>query len=193
MEESLNAIEDYVSIQKVAKTLWLEVEVYHKWLGNRLQKFVPQVNTAGRILKWFRDIATNMVTEVESTYIGGRNDDSLHRSISANSMYRITETIMFSYQANIEEVSQEELFEKLSSMISDILVACLNNLPQVIAIKCHTSAIEKREASVHAAAQLLGETTQILNNLEDHELPRLNPNELAFINKWCAYLKHPFP
>lgn len=189
VEERLNATEDYVSIQKAAKTLWLEVEIYHKWLGNKLQRPAPQVNTAGEILKWFRDTAKNMVTEVEQRDIVGGNDDS----ISANSMYHITETILLSYHTTIEEVSQEELFEKLSTMISDILAACLTNLPQVIAIKCHTSAIEKREASVHAAAQLLGETMQIINSLEDRELPRLNPDELAFIDKWRAYLKHPFP
>ncbi|KAJ9554756.1 hypothetical protein OSB04_009370 [Centaurea solstitialis] len=180
-------------LRSAAKTLWLEVEVYHKWLGNKLQKHVPGVNTTRRILQWFRDTAKNTVTEVENMDIGGRNDDSLHRSISANSMYRITETILLSYQENIVDVSQEQLFKKLSSMISDILAACLTNLPQVIAIKCHASAIEKREASVHAAAQLLGETAQIINSLEDRELPRLNPNELAFIDKWRAYLKYPFP
>lgn len=35
VEESLNATNDHVSIQKAAKTLWVEVEVYHKWLGNK--------------------------------------------------------------------------------------------------------------------------------------------------------------
>ncbi|GKD31290.1 hypothetical protein Tco_1242068 [Tanacetum coccineum] len=51
-------------------------------------------------------------------------------------------------------------FDELSSMISDILAACLTNVPQVIALKCQTSAIEKREESVHAAATLLGKTTE---------------------------------
>ncbi|KAJ9554755.1 hypothetical protein OSB04_009369 [Centaurea solstitialis] len=193
VEESLNATEDYVCIQKAAETLWLEVEVYHKWLGNTLQKSVSQLNPAWQILQWFKDTAKNMVTEVEKTDIGGGyDDDSIYQSISANSMYRITET-MLSYHTNIEEVSQEELFEQLSSMISDILAACLTNLPQVIAIKCHTSAIENREASVHAAAQLLGETMQIINSLEDRELPSLNPDEMAFIDKWHTYFQHPLP
>ncbi|XP_024985361.1 uncharacterized protein LOC112520970 [Cynara cardunculus var. scolymus] len=187
VEENLNATEDYESIQKAAKTLWLEVEVYHRWFGNRLQKPVPQVNTAEKILQWFRDTAKNLVTEMEQKDIGGRNDDSMCRCISANSMYRITETILLSYHANTDEVSQEELFEKLSSMIADILAACLTNLPRLIAIKCHTSAIEKREASVHAAAQLLGETMQIINSLEDRELPSLNPDELGFLDKWNLF------
>lgn len=32
-----------------------------------------------------------------------------------------------------------------------------------------------------------------LLTLDDRELPSLNPAELAFIDKWSAYLKHPFP
>ncbi|GKC45236.1 hypothetical protein Tco_1062958 [Tanacetum coccineum] len=37
VEESLNATDDYVSIQKAAKVLWLEVEVSNKWVGNNLK------------------------------------------------------------------------------------------------------------------------------------------------------------
>ncbi|GKB99738.1 hypothetical protein Tco_0985875, partial [Tanacetum coccineum] len=40
------------------------------------------------------------------------------------------------------------------------------------------SVIEKRESSVNATVQLLGETTQIINNLQDRELPDLDPAEL---------------
>ncbi|KAL7597449.1 hypothetical protein Lser_V15G28901 [Lactuca serriola] len=193
VEECLNATDNHVRIQKAAKTLWVEVEVYHKWLGHKLPKTKPRVNIPGHILQWLRNTAKNMVIKVESMDIQGRKDNSKYSSICANSMYRITETILLSYHENIEEVSQEELFAELSSMIADILAACLTNLPQVIIRKCHTSAIEKREASVQAAAQLLGETTQIINSLQDRELPSLNPKDLAFIDKWHSYLKHPFP
>ncbi|KAI3514493.1 hypothetical protein L1887_12935 [Cichorium endivia] len=191
VEESLNATDDHVRIQKVAKTLWLEVEVHHEWLGNKLPK---HVNTCGQILQWLRDTAKHILTEVESMDIRDSiNDNSKYKSISANSMYRITETLLLSYHGNIDQVSQEELVVQLSSMIADIMAACLTNLPRVIAMKCYAREIEKREASVQAAAQLLGETTQIINTLQDRELPSLNPDELAFIDKWHAYLKDPFP
>ncbi|KAI3508036.1 hypothetical protein L1887_23035 [Cichorium endivia] len=194
VEESLNATDDNLSIQKAAKTLWLEVEVYRKWLGYKLPKPDPQANTAGQILQWFSNTAKNIVTDLEIVDIGNRNDNSICMSISANSMYRITETILLSNNADIiDPVSQEELFAKLSSIIADILVACLTNLPQVIAMKCHVSFIEKREASVHTAAQLLGETMKIINSLKDRQLPSLNPDELAYIEKWRAYLTHPLP
>ncbi|KAI3790536.1 hypothetical protein L2E82_03646 [Cichorium intybus] len=171
VEESLHTTDDHVSIQKAAKSLWVEVEVYHNWLGNKLRKHAPQVNTAGQILQWLSDTAKSMVTEVEITNMGGQNDNSKHRIICSNSMYRLTETILLYYHADIDQVSQEGLFAKLSSLIAEILAACLTNLPQVIAMKCHSSEIEKREASVYEGAQLLGETTQIINTLQDRELP----------------------
>ncbi|PWA56217.1 hypothetical protein CTI12_AA420450 [Artemisia annua] len=193
VEETLNATDDSARIQKAARTLWLEVEVNHKWFSNKLRKLAPQVNTAERILEWFRDTAKNMVMEVEGMDVEGSNEHPFFSSICANTMYRITQTILLSYQDNTDEVSEEELFVQLSSIISGILAACLSNLPQVIAIKCHQSAIEKREESIHAAANLLGETMQIINTLQDRELPSLNPDELAYIDKWHAYFKHPSP
>ncbi|KAL7604202.1 hypothetical protein Lser_V15G18645 [Lactuca serriola] len=193
VEETLNITDDDVCIQKAAKTLWVEVEVYHKWLGNKLPKLTPKANTAKQILQWLRDTGKNIVSEVERTDMGVIDGSSKCKSISANSMYQTSETILRVYQENIGQVSQEELFAELLSMIADILSACLTNLPKVIAMKCHTSAAEKREESVHAAAQLLGETMQIINILQDREHQSMNSDDMVFIDKWCAYLKHPFP
>nr|GEV51851.1 hypothetical protein [Tanacetum cinerariifolium] len=164
-----------------------EFEVYQKWLGNKLQKPSP-LNTTGMILQWFKNTAKNMVNEVDNMDIRSVNDNAIYRSISANSMYRITESILLSYHTDIDDVSQEELFLELSSMISDILAACLTNIPQVIVMKCHTKVIEKREASVNAAAQLLGQATQIMNTLQDRELPTLHADEFPFIDKWISSL-----
>ncbi|GJX11774.1 hypothetical protein Tco_0201633, partial [Tanacetum coccineum] len=164
VEESLNATDDYV--------------------GNNLKSHVPEVNTAGLILQWFKNTAKNMVTEVQS-------DNSIYRSICANSMYRITESIITSYGTNIDKLNKEDLFKELSSMIADILAACLTNLPQIIVTICHESMLEKRESSVNAAAQLLGETTQIINILQDRELPNLVPADLPFIDKWRAHFNNP--
>ncbi|CAI9289904.1 unnamed protein product [Lactuca saligna] len=199
VEKTLNATDNHVSIQEAAKTLWREVEVYNNWLGNKLPKYNPEVNTPRQILQWLRDTAKSMVIKVESTDIRSQNDNSKYSSICANSMYRITETILISCHVNIyHEASQEELFEVLSSMIADILAACLTNLPQVILMKCHTSAIEKREVNVHVAAQLLGQTTRIISSLQDREHPPLNPDDFPFIdrelaNGQCIHQHHPPP
>ncbi|CAI9273890.1 unnamed protein product [Lactuca saligna] len=183
VEESLNAIDDHKCIQKVAKTLWFEVEIRRKWLGNKLPK---PGKTAGQIVQFLKATSENMVTKVGSM----KDDDSIYRSISANSMYRITETLLRSHRETIDHVSEEGLFEILSSIIADILAACLTNLPQLITTKCHAEQIEKREASVHEAAQLLGQTKQIITTLNPKR-PTLKEDELAFIDKWRDHLKHP--
>ncbi|KAM0042914.1 hypothetical protein Hdeb2414_s0010g00335271 [Helianthus debilis subsp. tardiflorus] len=193
VEETLNATDEHKIIQKAARRLWLEVEVYHKWLGSKLQNTSYEVNTPIEIVQRFSDMAKNMVVEVESKNMKCSDDRLLHRSVSASSMYRITQTILVSNQDNIDQVSQEDLVVQLSSMISNLLAACLTNLPQVIALKCHTGVIEKREASVHTAAQLLGESIQIINSLQDRKLPSLDPNELPFIDKWRDCFMHPSP
>ncbi|KAI3775478.1 hypothetical protein L1987_50055 [Smallanthus sonchifolius] len=211
VEENLNATGDYARTQEAAETLWQEVDVYHKWLGYKLQNPAFQENRAGQIVEWFSDTAKNIVymEGISRDDIGGRNeifkdggaskdntrcsnDDSISMSICANSMYRITKTILLTYQTNIDDkVSQKKLFDILSSTISDIMAACLTNLPQVITMKCHTSLIEEREARVEDAAQLLGETTQIIEFLQDRGIPGMNPSDLPFIDKWRAYLGDP--
>ncbi|GKA57513.1 hypothetical protein Tco_0756701 [Tanacetum coccineum] len=168
VEKSLNNKDELVRVQVAAERLWLEVEAYHKWLGNNLKDPDFRVKTAIQIIEWFNEKASNMETD-----------------ICANSMRCITKTVLF-YQNS--EVSQEVLFFELSSMISDILGACLTNLPQVIALKCHTSSIKKREESVHAAATLLGKTMEIINTLQARQLPNLNPDDLPFIDKWRDHL-----
>ncbi|XP_071704392.1 uncharacterized protein [Rutidosis leptorrhynchoides] len=182
VEESLNATNDYLSIQKAAKTLWLEVTVDHMWLQYELQtRTTPQTDSTTQILHRFNRITKKEVIPLESTYM----------SISADLMYRITETILRFYNTSIYHVSREELFARLSSMISDILAACLTNLPQLIVMKCHTSRIDKREACVRAAAQLLGETKEIITILQGLALPEsLDQDDLLFIDKWVESLNH---
>ncbi|KAJ0503887.1 hypothetical protein HanHA89_Chr12g0453301 [Helianthus annuus] len=46
--------------------------------------------------------------------------------------------------------------------------------------------------SVKVAAKLLGETKKIINILqEDYDIPNMEPKDLPFIDKWCAYLSGP--
>ncbi|MFS7982310.1 hypothetical protein Hanom_Chr10g00961291 [Helianthus anomalus] len=200
VEENLNGTDDYATLQEAARTLWQEVDVYHKWLGYKLQDPALQENRAGQIIERFRDTAKRIIHTNDDTE--GRNENSIHggtckdecisKSICANSMYGITTTILRTYQTNIDDkVSQKKLFDNLSSMITDVMAACLTNLPQVITMKCHTGVIEKREGNVKRAAELLGETTQIIKTLQDHGLPRMNSSDLPFMGKWRAYLVEP--
>ncbi|KAM0018066.1 hypothetical protein Hdeb2414_s0027g00695041 [Helianthus debilis subsp. tardiflorus] len=194
VEKCLNATDDHVSFQNAAETLWREITLHKKWLGNNLRDPDFRENTAKQIVEWFRDKAKNIACSEarNNDNTGGENDDLIRRSIGANSMYRITETILRNCHTNIDAtVSQNELFDSLSSMIADIIAACLTNLPQAIITKCHTSVIEEREASVYDAAQLLGETTQIIETLRVRDIPNMDPSDLPFIEKWRAFLVNP--
>ncbi|XP_076956984.1 uncharacterized protein LOC143632317 [Bidens hawaiensis] len=181
VEESLNANEDYESIQKAAKTLWEEVDLHnfhHKWLGFRLKDIASQGNTTPQIVQLFLEKAKSKIKE---------GDERTHISICADSMSRIAQTIID------DKESHDKLFDELSSRIADIMAACLTNLPQVIAMKAHTSVIEKREANVKVAARLLGETKEIIKTLQDpsRHVPSMNPDELLFIDNWRAHLSEP--
>ncbi|MFS7961006.1 hypothetical protein Hanom_Chr08g00709721 [Helianthus anomalus] len=71
VEETLNATDEYVTSQKAARTLWLEVEIYHKWLGNKLQNPAHQNNATKEIVQWFNDKAKNAAIEVEGKNMKG--------------------------------------------------------------------------------------------------------------------------
>ncbi|CAH1414755.1 unnamed protein product [Lactuca virosa] len=190
VEENLNNGCKYVNIQKATMTLWDEVEDNHKWLGKTLEKNAYKGKTSREILEWFAHKAEEIVIEVSKSTNGEEPVEYLPRKlIVANSMYRIAHSIMLTYQSNILGITEEQLFALLSHMIADILVACFTNIPQVITMKCHESAIEKREASVEAAAKLLGRTTKIIKRLEMHQLPNIDHEKIAYIDEWRFHLQ----
>nr|XP_043613801.1 uncharacterized protein LOC122585740 isoform X2 [Erigeron canadensis] len=164
VEESLNTTRDKVSNQKAARTLWNEFKNKKTWFGKNMQQIASEKKTR-EIVQLFKDRGeNNRVKEVKL-------DD---KSICADSMYLVTNEILLSHA--IDQSNPQKLFEHISQMISGILADCLTNLPKVIAMKCHNREIEKREASVQAAARLLGETTQIIKILQDPQ-QCVDPNE----------------
>ncbi|KAJ9549884.1 hypothetical protein OSB04_022427 [Centaurea solstitialis] len=192
-EESLNNTGQYKKVHKSSMALWQEVEVNYRWLGYTLQRNAYKHKNMKEILKWFADKSEEIVVKMNEHDNEELLDNTLERSIAANSMYRITRTIMVNYPNDIECNREEKLFGLLSSMIVDILLACFVNLPRVIEMKCHDQAIEKREASVRDAAKLLGSTKKIIEKLQTCEVPSLDPDQIAFIDEWRAHLKHSIP
>ncbi|XP_076956983.1 uncharacterized protein LOC143632316 [Bidens hawaiensis] len=188
VEENLKVSDDYESIQKAAKTMWEEVDLHDKWLGIKLKDIASQENTTLQIVQLFLEKAESKIKEgVQRTNIEGPDGYSAHIYIGAKSMSRIAQTIIDDKQ------SHNKLFEELSSRIADILAACLTNLPEIITMQAHTSVIEKRKASVKAAAQLLGVTKEIIKTLQDpsRHVPHMSSDDLLFINKWRAHFRDP--
>ncbi|XP_076892800.1 uncharacterized protein LOC143544626 [Bidens hawaiensis] len=190
VEKNLNATPDYASSQKAAECLWQEVDVCDIWLGIKLKDIASQVNKSDcledptmQIVHLFLEKAKIKISEPGE---GSKDGDSEFTSICANSMARITETI-------IKDSEKKSFDELISSRIADIMAACLTNLPQVIAMKCHTSAIEKREACVKGAAELLGETTELIKIVQDLSrcVSGMHPDNMPFIDKWHASMSEP--
>ncbi|XP_059659019.1 uncharacterized protein LOC132305393 [Cornus florida] len=165
VEKILDSEADLVNIRNAAERVWLGVDIKRKWLDEDLRKF--SLETSEETLKRLVGMA-----EV----------------IAANSMYRISQSVLRNHEGSNNQ-TDDGLFKQLSVMIADILGACLTNLPRVKIMKCFCSAIEKRENSVQRAAQLLGETEETIEILQQREIPSLNPIQAANINEWRASMK----
>ncbi|KAJ0666702.1 hypothetical protein HanPI659440_Chr17g0669701 [Helianthus annuus] len=193
VEENLNRSREYVYIRKASMALWHEVRNKCKWLDIPLEKEDFKGKTTIEINKWFSDKAKEIVTEIKESTNGELVENPSRTLIAANSMYRITQTILLRHQSKTEPFTHKELFAHLNGMIADIFYACFTNMPRVITMKCHESVIEKREASVKVAAKLLGKTTKIIERLETREVPIMDDEKMAYIDEWRLYLKQSIP
>ncbi|KAL6573561.1 hypothetical protein OROHE_002023 [Orobanche hederae] len=188
----LKGVGDGISYTRIVEESLNTASEHVKWLGNTLEGNAYKGETSAEVLKWFVNKAREMVIEIKERANGEPLESFPNKLIVANSMYRIAQTLLLNYP-NIEAISTEQLFDLLSCMISDILSASLTNIPQAIATKCHESVIEKREASVHVAAKLLGRTTEIIRKLETCKLPSMDSDKMAFIDEWRIHLKQSIP
>ncbi|GJT72235.1 hypothetical protein Tco_1031521 [Tanacetum coccineum] len=194
VEESLNISSEYVNTRKATITLWHEVENNCKWLKISLSENAFEGMTATEILNWFADKAEEIVIQINTHSNGIMMENNIPKElIAANSMYRIARTILHRDQSSTEPLSKKQLFALLNGMIADILSACFTNIPQVITMKCHESVIEKREASVKAAAKLLGKTTKIIERLATVELPNMDDDKMAYIDEWRLHFSRSIP
>ncbi|KAL0440982.1 UNVERIFIED_CONTAM: hypothetical protein Sradi_0037100 [Sesamum radiatum] len=189
IEKTLNESDELVNIRNAAEVSWVGVTLYRKWQGMDLRKISLRCKNSKNVLQEFSDNAERTIAKFKRRTSDFLMENPLNWSaniIAANSMYRISQTILPSCQEGNEQ-NDEGLFQLLSIMIADILAACFTNLAHLIIIKCHRNAIEKREKSVHEAFLLLGKTTQILKLLQQHEWPSLDHDKAAYIEEWRAF------
>ncbi|KAL7098491.1 hypothetical protein ACP275_09G020900 [Erythranthe tilingii] len=192
VEKSLDRNGDSAIIRHAVDVVWVGVELSKKWQDKDLQSASLGGGSHKETLQNLSDTAEKIVidftTETKDPLMMQNPLNWPAKVIAARSMYRITQTIMLAHKDN-HSLTNEELFERLSVMISDIFAACLTNLVSVIILKCHSNAIEEREESVRQAAILLGESEEILEILEKRELPRLDPKKAGDIEEWRAFME----
>ncbi|XP_047942861.1 uncharacterized protein LOC125189649 [Salvia hispanica] len=176
-------------VRNAADAVWVGVELYRKWQNKDLQNTNKTYKeTLQKLSNLGEKTVKDFTTRIEDVMMQNPlNWPS--KVIAANSMYRITQTILLANKECIHR-TDKDLFERLCVMISDILSACLTNLAHVIIIKCHNNAIKDRQESVRRAALLLGESREILELLQQRRLPSLDHEKAANIEEWRASMVH---
>ncbi|KAD3337650.1 hypothetical protein E3N88_33170 [Mikania micrantha] len=177
IEDCLNIDVELVNGIKSARHVWKEVEVYRTWLHVDLQKMARKGKTSNEILEWLGDESEKIMKKFESNKKPSI-DQSPYKFILASSMSRTSKTIL--------HFNDENLYERISTIIADVLFACFTNLPRAIKMKCQHSAIEKRGDNIRIAAQLLSKSENILKILEARPLPNIDQDSMAYIDKWRA-------
>ncbi|KAD3337632.1 hypothetical protein E3N88_33152 [Mikania micrantha] len=181
-----------IKAKKAARRVWTEVYVHHTWLQVELQNKAHKGKTSKEILKWLGDESAQIVIQLKSSKKSS-TDHSTYKLILATSMYRISQTLLMQCNEQENLLNDQNLFEWISIMIGDILVACFTNLPRIIKMKCHHHAIEKRGDSIRNATQLLGKSKKILKILKARQLPNIDLDSMACIDKWRALTKAQIP
>nr|XP_025675822.2 uncharacterized protein LOC112776067 [Arachis hypogaea] len=175
-----------IKVKRAAETMWHGVDLYGKWLDVDLYKLSHQSKSPRETLETLGEDAKNRYGKYKAKYrdICNREPPSSWpiEVLASNAMYRISQTVLLNY-GRIEDLRSEILFEELTGTISDILGACLTNLPYAISAKCSNSTVEEREDSVRDAVEMLGRTKKIIELLAE-KIPTVDFSQSTTIEYW---------
>ncbi|KAK6935193.1 hypothetical protein RJ641_035348 [Dillenia turbinata] len=192
IEDNLETRKDMNNVRKAAEIVWIGVDLYHKWLDVDLQEMSQQGKCPKEILEQLVGIAKDMLLQFQNKQTNECLKDNATKwpvkVLAANSMYRISETLLLDFGKRNYQVS-ERMFEALTIMISDIFHACLTNIPRLISMKCVRGSFERRMHSIRHATFLLGKTEKILRLQDQQPLLSLDPDKRASIDEWRSFGK----
>ncbi|XP_022895316.1 uncharacterized protein LOC111409503 [Olea europaea var. sylvestris] len=193
MEKSLDVHKKIVNSKSAADFAWGLVEMRHKWLDMDLQEIATVSKSSKETLQNLANRSEEILRNFTSRINGNTMESSVNlpeNIIIANSMYKISNSLLLVYEESYHSASDTQVFERLSVIIADIFAACLTNIPRLILKKCSNSAIEEREKSIEEASYMLGETQGILEALQKREIPNLSPDQSIYIDEWRTFLKN---
>ncbi|KAG8378777.1 hypothetical protein BUALT_Bualt07G0020300 [Buddleja alternifolia] len=189
IEKSVDGDGELTSVRNAADAVWVRLELYHKWQDKDIQETSQDCRNYMDVLQDLSGIAKKTVEDFKTEM-----DDFLMQNplnwpidvIAANSMYRITQTVLLAHKDDDQETDDEEVFERLYVMISDIFAACLTNLVPFLCFECHSNVISERVKRVGQAAGVLGESEEIIKILQQRALPDfcVDPAKASNIEEW---------
>jgi hypothetical protein len=179
IENNIDKDGKLIKVRKAAEIVWLGADLYGKWLDVDLYKLSLQNKSIKETLETLAEFAETRYEKYKEKYheVCSKVSPSAWpiKILASNAMYRITKTILLLNQDVVRDHStSEKLYEVLIVMISDILGACLTNLPHVISTKCLSSSIEEREDRVRQMVYVLGKTKKIIEMLEKRAFPSVD-------------------
>ncbi|MQM05770.1 hypothetical protein Taro_038584 [Colocasia esculenta] len=182
IEKNLEA-KGLLNQRKAADIIWSRLSLHNRWFDLDLRRLKPGPQSTRNVIQALIDIGHGGVVEFLNIKDGTDKTKTLEwppKVLAANCMYRLCSTI----QRHCDECPGMEahLFCWLREAISDLLGACLTNLPEAIYMECFCSSIEVREESVRGAAFLLGEAEEIMSMLSD--VASSYPLEKKYVDDW---------
>ncbi|KAL9326706.1 hypothetical protein ACSQ67_007351 [Phaseolus vulgaris] len=187
IENNLDKERELYKLRSAAEIVWLGVDLYNKWLDVDLRELSLQDKSPKETLEQLADAAKTRYEKFKGKYrhVCIKTSPSLwpNKVSASHTMYRICKTALLN-QELLRDNRSERLFEALTAMISDIVGACLTNLPFVISDKCLNSTIEEREDTVRNAVYIFGKTKKIIEMIEKRAFPRVNFCRGTYIEDW---------
>ena len=117
LEKDLDAKGDLIYIRNAAEVIWLGIELYGKWLDTDLRKMALNGKNFKTTLQRLSDISKDCITEFKRNANGSVKENPQNwpvQVIAANSMYRISQTVLLNYEcsSNIESTNDTCLDRK---------------------------------------------------------------------------------
>ena len=189
IEKNLDKGGELSKLRSAAEIVWLGVDLYDKWLDVDLRELSLQDKSPRETLEQLANAAKTGYEKSKDKYkhICMKIRPSLwpYKVSACHTMYRICKSALLNEELFLlRDNTSERLFEALTAMISDILGACLTNLPFVISDKCLSSTIEEREDTVRNAVYIFGKTKKIIEMIEKRAFPRVSFCQGTYIEDW---------
>ncbi|CAN0908515.1 hypothetical protein LINGRAHAP2_LOCUS25327 [Linum grandiflorum] len=167
VEKHEDGKEELINIRRAANHVWSGVDIYHRWLDVDLGKLSLKAESTKEVLEGLAEAGKKRFEDLKKIYPSQclrENPSVWHpKLLAANSMYRISSTILENFHRD--------------------------NAESVIFCKCLKSTIEDRKASVREAVYLLGETEEIVKLLDRSALSVVYPDRITSISHWHSFQK----